>query len=53
MGGIKIVPDDLAGLRKLYLGFISSRVIILFTYFTKYLALWVVSILGEGADLRK
>ena len=22
-------------------------------YITKYLALWVVSILGEGADLRK
>ena len=28
MGGTKMVPDDLAGLRKLYLGFISSRVIL-------------------------
>jgi ubiquinone/menaquinone biosynthesis C-methylase UbiE len=28
MGGEKMVPDDLAGLRKLYLGFVPSRVIL-------------------------
>jgi ubiquinone/menaquinone biosynthesis C-methylase UbiE len=27
-GGIDMVPDDLAGLRKLYLGFVSARVIL-------------------------